>query len=575
MAKSPQYWTDRFNTLQDAQMVKASKVSKDLEKAYRRSLASVERDILTWYQRFANNNEIDLTEAEKLLTKGELAEFKWTVEEYIKYGKANAFDQKYMQQLENASARVHIRRLEAVKLQIQHQVEAIHAKRYQDLEKLSTDIYTERYYRTAYETQMGFNIGWNIDRLDQDAINTIIRKPWAPDGLDFSSRIWRDRTRMIGVLHTELTQAIVRGDGPKKVIDEMARTFNVSKNTAGRLVMTESAFFASAAQKDALKDLDVDKYKYVATLDLSTSDICQEMDGEIFDMSQYQVGVTAPPLHAWCRSTTVPYFEDNYGSRAARGEDGKTHYVPNDMKYSDWKKVYVDKELSPDQWLNRNNVVDPGTIKFNATSEVAQAITDAMQFKNPADLTGVPVDVALGIRERYNNVIDRYPDLVGQFKTLGIRERGGNTYASCYVHSGDINVNVQYFGDAAKLAKSYERDLLTGFHPAGTDGYSIITHEIGHAVDGYMTRNGIAEIGSGFNIKNASTVIRKRALKELKMALKDVPKEVSRYGAKNDAEFFAEAFAEYMDSKSPRPVAKKVGEIVDELMDKIRKGEIK
>lgn len=575
MSKSSQYWEDRFNTLQDAQMKQASKVAKDLEKAYARAMFKVQGDILTWYQRFADNNEISLSEAQQLLTKGELAEFKWTVEEYIKYGKENALDQSYMKQLENASARVHIRRLEAIKLQIQHQVEAIHAKRYQDLEELSTGIYTERYYRTAYETQLGFNIGWNIDRIDQDAINAIIRKPWAPDGLDFSSRIWRDRTRMVNILQNELTQAIIRGDSPEQVIATMAKTFDVSKNVAGRLVMTESAFFASAAQKQAMADLDVERYKYVATLDLKTSDICQEMDGEIFKIEQYQVNVTAPPLHAWCRSTTVPYFEDNYGERAARGEDGKTHYVPNDMKYSEWKKVYVDKELSPDQWLKRNDVVDPGAIKFKTTSEVAQAITDAMQFKTAADLTGVPLEVAEKIRERYNNVIDRYPDLVGKFKTLGIKEKGGNTYASCYVHNGDINVNVQYFGDTDKLAKSYERDLATGFHPAGTDAYSIITHEIGHAVDGYMTYRGVAEMGSGFNFKHASTVIRKRALKELKMALKDVPTEVSRYGAKNDAEFFAEAFAEFMDSSSPRPIAKKVGEIIDELMDKIRKGEIK
>lgn len=341
MSKSAEYWAKRFETLQDSQLKQAEKVVEDLENAYKRSMRRIENDILNWYGRIAENNELTLAGAQGLLSSGELEEFKWTVEEYIKYGKANAFDTKYLKQLENASARVHIRRLEAINLQIQQQVEAIHAKRYQDLNNLSTDIYTERYYRSAYETQLGFNIGWNINRLDDDAVNTIIRKPWAPDGLDFSSRIWRDRTRMINVLQTELTQSIIRGDGPKRIIDTMAKTFNVSKNTAGRLVMTESAFFASAAQKDAFKYLDVEKYKYVATLDLKTSDICQEMDGHIFDIEEYAINVTAPPLHSWCRSTTAPYFDDNYGERAARNDEGKTIYVPNDMTYKEWHAQFV------------------------------------------------------------------------------------------------------------------------------------------------------------------------------------------------------------------------------------------
>jgi SPP1 gp7 family putative phage head morphogenesis protein len=86
--------------------------------------------------------------------------------------------------------------------------------------------------------------------------------------------------------------------------------------------MTESAYFASASQKDAFNDLDVERFEIVATLDSRTSVICQDLDGHIFDMKDYEAGVTAPPFHVWCRTTTVPYFEDNYGERAARDADG-------------------------------------------------------------------------------------------------------------------------------------------------------------------------------------------------------------------------------------------------------------
>jgi len=106
--------------------------------------------------------------------------------------------------------------------------------------------------------------------------------------------------------------------------------------------MTEAAYFGSVAQKDCFNELDVEKFEVVATLDNRTSDVCQEMDGKVFDMADFQAGVTAPPFHVWCRSCTAPWFPDDDDSmRAARNADGQTYYVPSNMKYPDWKQTFV------------------------------------------------------------------------------------------------------------------------------------------------------------------------------------------------------------------------------------------
>ena len=142
----------------------------------------------------------------------------------------------------------------------------------------------------------------------------------------------------------------ITGSGPDKAINEIASKMNVSKANAGRLVMTETAYFSSAAQKECFKELDVEKYEIVATLDGHTSDICQEMDGKVFKMSEYEERVTAPPFHVNCRSCTAPYFDDEWGGkgeRAARNEDGDTYYVPADMTYKEWKKSFVKDSISP------------------------------------------------------------------------------------------------------------------------------------------------------------------------------------------------------------------------------------
>ncbi|HEM7411058.1 TPA: minor capsid protein [Clostridioides difficile] len=340
--KHKDYWRKRFEQLEEVQNNKSVKYYLELEKKYKLAMNSIEKDILSWYNRFAENEGISLLEAKKLLNTRELEEFKWSVEEYIKYGKENAINQKWMKELENASARVHITRLEALKLQIQQQVEVLYGNELDGIDRLMKDIYTSGYYHTAFNVQQGVNVGWSLMSLDTNRINKVISKPWVTDGLNFSERIWgKHRSALINELHTKLTQSIIRGENPKNLVNDFAKMFNVSKSQAKNLIMTESAFFASASRKDCFNDLDVEKYEIVATLDLRTSNICRELDGKVFDMKDYQVGVTAPPFHCRCRTTTAPWFEDEEGYRAAKGKDGKTYYVPSSMKYNEWYEKYV------------------------------------------------------------------------------------------------------------------------------------------------------------------------------------------------------------------------------------------
>ncbi len=339
--KSRDYWKKRFVDLESHLIQQGQQTNNEIAKQYQRTLVSLEKDLLKWYTRLASNNEISLSDAKKLLSKGELKEFLWDVNDYIKYGKDNALNQRWLKQLENASARVHISKLEAMMLPIQQQIEVLYGSQNGSINSLASSIISDGYYKSAFEIQKGISVGWAIPAIDTKRIERIASKPWAPDGLNFSDRIWKNKTELVNVLHTELTQSIVRGDAPDKVIKTISERFDVSRKKAGRLVMTESAFFASASQKETFNDLNVEKFEMVATLDLKTSKVCQDLDGKVFDMKDYQVGITAPPLHAWCRSVTVPYFEDNFGQRAARGSDGKTYHVPANMSYKAWKEKYV------------------------------------------------------------------------------------------------------------------------------------------------------------------------------------------------------------------------------------------
>ena len=275
----------------------------------------------------------------------DLKEFKWDVQEYIKYGQDNALNSGWMKELENASAKYHISKLEALKVQTQHSLEVMYAKQFGTMHGALSDAFESGYYHTAYELQHGFNVGWDIAGLDQAQIEKVLAKPWAADGYNFSERIWGNKNKLISEVHNELSRNIMLGADPQKAIDSLAKKMNTSKNNAGRLVMTEEAYFSSAAQKDCFESLGVEQYEIVATLDSHTSDICRSLDGKHFPMKDYQPGVTAPPFHVYCRSTTVPYFDEQFdiGERAARDEEtGKTYYIPDDMNYQEWKETFVD-----------------------------------------------------------------------------------------------------------------------------------------------------------------------------------------------------------------------------------------
>lgn len=344
--QNSEYWKLRFEQLEAAQNGQGAAAVAEIEKQYKEAQKQIEGQIARWYQRFADNNGISLAEARQYLKGAALKEFKWDVQDYIKYGQDNALMGGWMKELENASAKYHISKLEALKIQTQQSLEVMFSKQLGTVTGAMGDVFESGYYHTAYELQKGFNIGWDIAGLDQSQIEKVLAKPWAVDGKNFSERIWGNKQKLISEVHGELTQNIMLGADPQKAIDSLAKKMKTSRYNAGRLIMTEEAYFSSAAQKDCFEELGVEQFEIVATLDSHTSDICRSLDGKHFPMKDYQPGVTAPPFHVFCRSTTVPYFDEDFGDigeRAARDEEtGKTYYIPDDMNYQDWKETFVD-----------------------------------------------------------------------------------------------------------------------------------------------------------------------------------------------------------------------------------------
>jgi len=470
MARNSDYWEQRFEALEKANNGLGRSAYDKMEKVFIRAQRQLQADIDSWLARLAVNNEVSLQEAKRLLTADELKEFKWTLKEYIEHGKESGINQKWLKELENASAKYHINRLQMLQIKIRNLFEDAYTVNLKTMTDLSTDVYNNSYYHAAFEVQKGIGVGWQIAGADEKKLNKLLVTPWAADGRNFSDRTWRNKATMVYELQNELTRQCLLGKSSREAIEHMSRfvdkKFKNAKAQASRLVYTEQAFFASAGAQDSFNELGVEKYIIVATLDSHTSEICQDMDGRVFDMKDYSPGSTAPPFHVRCRSVTAPYFDDEFaaGSRAARGKDGKTYQVPNDMTYREWKALQSGKTLHKqddggiiDLYRGRGiDVLPHSEISTETLKQVSKATKKVTSdFK---------------ILEKYSEPI-KFGNVNGGWAVNNYDPRTG---------LNQITLHKIGFSNPEQLLGFLKEDFLTGKSYQTNSISSLVAHEMGH-----------------------------------------------------------------------------------------------
>ena len=214
--------------------------------------------------------------------------------------------------------------------------------------------------------------------------------------------------------------------------------------------------------------------------------------------------------------------------------------------------------------------------------------------KDKIDFSKVDEKSRKSVYNGIKKVFDKFPQLKGYTNKI-IYDSDLKSIASSSSMHGVIKLS-SYFSDYEKLKKKYERYIKIGFSPLGTTADSIIVHEMGHQLDGYLTWKGIygGKIEK-YGVTRTSVAVRREVLQRLgyfdytraeradwtRMGYKGrelndaldfskkefITKHISEYAYKNEREFFAECFSEYMTSKKPREAARIFGEILEEIME--------
>lgn len=347
---STSYWFERMKVTSTSGEKKVKDYERTLKRAYEESKRAISKEVASFYQEYATEEGISLPAAYKRLKVDELISFNERSKEYLNEVKAIEDRaeplQTYESKLKKLSGRAYMTRMDTLKANIEHQLILLNNKEDTELGQTLDFVYDDAYYRNIYDLHKFTKTGVDFAQPGQSQLKAASRYQW--NGDNYSSRIWKHKDKLIQTLDQLIPQSFVRGFGSKELAREIADKLEVSYSSAVRLARTEGRYVANLGTIAAYKESGVvTKFQFMATLDDKTSVICQDMDGKVFDLQHAVPGVMTPPLHPYCRSTTVPYFPDDdidalIDDRVSRNAKGKTYPIGEYQTYKEWAQAKAD-----------------------------------------------------------------------------------------------------------------------------------------------------------------------------------------------------------------------------------------
>ena len=337
------YWEERMINM----ILESERSVLDYEKllleAYDYALIQVKREIEAFFQKYARDNKVSYAEARRRLDAAEKKDFQSLLREWYKVAQENGMSAEYKQYLQELGKRVYITRLETLEASLRYQIEKLKSDQYKWMTDLTDINYLVGYYNSYYTVAQGLEVGVNFATVDRMGIEKAIKERW--NGRNYSDNIWADKDKLIQTISTILPRSFSMGLNSRDLGDQIAKEMGTSKNRGRALARTEINHLCNQASLDVYKLCGIEKYQFLATLDMRTSEICRGMDGTIHKVTQAKVNVNYPPMHVNCRSTTIPYFEDDDTlDRIAKNEEGNNIKVPRRMTQEEWVHQYVPED---------------------------------------------------------------------------------------------------------------------------------------------------------------------------------------------------------------------------------------
>lgn len=289
-----EYWAKREAYKLKKGLKDLKKIEKELVNEYKKAMNEIGKEISNLFYKYAKDNNLSFSDAKKYLNSSEFREFKRDLKSYMKLIESTG-DEELLLELNTLSMKSRISRLEEMFYQCGKYINEVYENTNKRLQIAYSSTIKDNYYQTIYDIHKAIGVGASFSYIDNDMIKEILAFPWS--GRHYSQRLWSNRTKLKNAMVEELTQMLIQGKGVKEASKALSKRLDTDLKNCIRLIHTEHSYFMEQASQKAYDELDIDKYKILATLDKRTSEICQKLDGEVFNVKDAVIGVNMPPFH--------------------------------------------------------------------------------------------------------------------------------------------------------------------------------------------------------------------------------------------------------------------------------------
>ncbi len=285
MARKPNdYWEKRSTELMQRLEKGTEKTINSLAQAYERATKNINKEIHNIYKNYAKDTGLDKKTLLQLLNKKETEEHYKNLLDVINNEITDEKTKKKLLAQYNAPAYSYrISRYQALQENIDAELKKLADIEQQITEIRYVDTIKEGYYHNIFDIQKGTGIGFSFSQIDNRTIKLMLSENWI-DGSNYSKRIWNNSEKLGNYLRTQLTADTMSGKSIAKISKELSEYMNVGLFNAVRLIRTEVNHFANEAEMLAYEELDIEKYRFIATLDKRTCQRCAELDNKIFNV---------------------------------------------------------------------------------------------------------------------------------------------------------------------------------------------------------------------------------------------------------------------------------------------------
>lgn len=335
-----EYWEKRQAQAMFEHMEGAEKAAREINKLYQAASKDIQERAKKIFRTYQVRHGLSRREAELLLRK---AKEPTDIKKLLEFLREDPNNSELVKELESQAYGARIGQLNDLYGQLDAVALSIYAEQRKRCRAFLTELAEKAYYDSVFNLQQYAGYGFEFKLLDKKIIEKVLNSNWS--GINYSQRLWRNTDKLAKAVKREIMLNLLTGRPLKEASDSIGGQFDAGYNETRRLIRTESCFVCNQMQLISYEDSGVERYIYVAILDLRTSQACRKLDKKDFSVKSATPGKNYPPMHPWCRSTTIAYMPPKLLRKLKQSaidpSTGRRFLVPGDMTHQEWHDKFV------------------------------------------------------------------------------------------------------------------------------------------------------------------------------------------------------------------------------------------